>query len=103
MLNTARNNQELAWEDGHDPVPELHVEFAGEDQKQLVCLVVLVPDQLPFGLHQPNFIVVVTGDDLGSEVLAKLVKLLSEIDFHRLTLGHWASPQEGSGGQDRHG
>jgi len=81
VFNAFWDNDHFAACQGFASVAKIHIKLSVENDEDLVHIVVLMPDKIPFYLHQLDVVVVEFGDDFGSPVFIKLVKLLVEIDF----------------------
>src|SRR5258705_9541299 len=81
MLDSVRDDDELARLDYEVAVPQLHPQPALHDQKQLVLALVMVPDELALEFRELHETVVYLADGFGSPLILKAAEHLGEIDF----------------------
>jgi hypothetical protein len=62
MLDAPGNNEHLSGAKGHCPVSHLNLQGALEDEKEVVCFLVFVPDELALGLDDHDIKIVDLGD-----------------------------------------
>ena len=84
MLNPARNDEQFTGAEGDGAVAKIDLERAANDEKELVCVLVGVPDKLPVELRELDVLTVEFGDDLRGPRLGKRSELLRQADL----LGH---------------
>src|SRR4051794_30792984 len=80
VLDAARDDEELAGLEHDVAVAELDHQAAGDDEEELVGLVVLVPDELTLRLDHDQLVVVHVADDGGLVFAPEQGELLGEID-----------------------
>jgi hypothetical protein len=88
MLDAAGHDEQLAWGELDVAVAQLDREPAGEDEEEVVGLVVLVPHELAVCLDDLDLVVVQIPDDARAEWGVEQRELLREVDlvFHRPSL-----------------
>src|SRR5437588_7966260 len=79
MLDAVRNDDELAWLDHEVLVSQLHPQPALHDQKQLVLMLVVMPDEFTLELGELYEGVVHLADDFGTPLILKPAEHLGEI------------------------
>lgn len=85
MLDTSRDNDELAVSQRHRVIAELDAESAAHDKEELVGIIMMVPDELSLELRELHFLAVQLTDDFRPPVLIDLRQLLG--DIHLLHIG----------------
>src|SRR5262249_28040870 len=80
VLHATRDDDEFAGADADFAVPQLHPHAALHDEKHLVLVVVMMPDELALELHELDQAVVHLADDLGLPLILKPPKHLRQID-----------------------
>src|SRR5689334_3923381 len=81
MLNAVRDDDELARLDHKVGISQLHPQPALHDQKQLILVLVMVPDELTFELRELHVSVIYFAHDLGTPLILKPAEHFGEIDF----------------------
>src|SRR3989441_10586835 len=81
MLDAVWNDDELARLDHEVLVSQLHPQPALHDQKQLILVLVMVPDELTLELGELDEVVVHLAHDFGTPLILKPAEHLGEIDF----------------------
>src|SRR5262249_20668483 len=85
MLDTMRDDQELALFQPDVAVVQLHQQTALHDQEELIFSLVMMPDELAFELDQLDRGIVQLASDFGAPILIEHAKLLRQIHLlHRL-------------------
>ena len=56
VLNTLRDNEHLARSKRNGSIAQLDVELSLEDEKKIICLVMLVPNKLPLHLYDHHVV-----------------------------------------------
>ena len=62
MLDAPGNNEHLSGAKGHCPVSHLNLQGALEYEKEVVCFLVFVPDELALGLDDHDIKIIELGD-----------------------------------------
>lgn len=76
MLDTLRDDEHLAWVQLDTAVPELNGQLALQNQEEVVRLIVLVPVERPFDLHNHEIVSVELAHCTWLVVLTEQKKLL---------------------------
>lgn len=74
------DNEELAFSEIDDAVPEVHPEAPVEDEEELVFVLMGVPDEFAFDLDKLDVLPVEFADDTGVPVIGEEAELLAEVD-----------------------
>jgi hypothetical protein len=79
-------NEQLAWARVYIPVSELNGDVSLQHKKEVVRILVPVPNKLPFQLHYPKVVAVELPDCSRLPVFGECRELLGKIDaLHALT------------------
>lgn len=81
VLDTPRDDEEFTFGEGHDAVSKLDTECSTHDEKELVLVLMMMPDELALEFDKLHLLPVQLTDDFGPPVISDLRQLLGEIDF----------------------
>ena len=84
MFDSAGHDDEFTLVDYFDAFSELHLEGAPDDEKELVLLVVLVPDEFALELGQPDVLAVELADHPRIPVIREPRELFADVDLLHL-------------------
>jgi len=84
VLDTARDDKQLAGSEVDRAVTQLDRQAAVQDEEEVVRVGVRVPHELALGRDDLNLEVVELGDDPGTEVLVEDGELRGEVDLRPL-------------------
>ncbi len=76
VLHPSRDDQELAFVKFDGPVAEVDAQMAAQDQKELVLVLMVVPDKLALEFDQFDVLPVQLTDDARGPVLAEARELV---------------------------
>jgi AraC-like DNA-binding protein len=85
MLDALGHDQEVPGPQLHIPFSHLHRQATRDDEEELVCIDVLVPDPLALDLDELHLAVVQLGDDLGPPEIVEPAQALFEIHLTHVT------------------
>src|SRR5262249_12698120 len=63
MLDTPRNDQELSCLEPNEPIAKLHAESTLHDEKQLILVLMMVPDKRSEEFHQFDMLAIEFASD----------------------------------------
>ena len=81
MFDALRHDEQFSGPERHGAVAKLDVEHPVEHQKQIVRVVMLVPDELALNPDEADVIVVVSRDDPRRPMVRKRLELRRQIDL----------------------
>lgn len=81
VLNAPRHNEELAFLDNDIALTQPHKQRAFDDEKELILVLMVMPDELPLQLRQLHLLAIGLTDDARTPVLGEERKLFLQIDF----------------------
>jgi hypothetical protein len=81
VLHATRNDNEFTLLDPFLPIAEIHAESAGQDEKQLVFVFVVMPDEFALKFHQLYELAVETANDFRPPMFGKKSEFVSEINL----------------------
>ncbi len=85
VLDTAGDDEELSWSEGHVPVAHLDGQLAARNEKELIRVLMGVPHELALKLDHLNLVVVQPGNHLGRPLLGEQGKPFGNVNgdmFH---------------------
>ncbi len=88
MFDAPRHDEDFSLVQRHTAVPELHPHASLPDEKQLVLIVMMMPDEFPLELHELDLLAVEACHDLRAPMLGETGEFVVEID--RCNRGHGA-------------
>src|SRR5271166_2107534 len=93
MLDAPGHDQKLAFIQPDVAVTELHAESSVDDQKQLVFVVMLMPDKLAMEFHQLDVLPVQLANDPGAPVVVEEGELLTQVHLGDRSVSEDASDE----------
>jgi hypothetical protein len=97
VLYALGHDEYFAWTDPNGAIPQLNCDVPKENQKEVVGIVVLVPDEFTLDLHNHEVMPIEATDNPRLPVVRKCCELIDKIyrvsDFHLLPLTSDTSPQ----------
>lgn len=88
MLDTVRNDDELAWAKVHDSTTEFDTEAASKAEKEFILAFVLMPHKGPAELHEFDFLPVELTYDFGTRRSARGQRPSAAHEGPRTSLPH---------------
>jgi hypothetical protein len=83
MLNTARNNEDVARVEHYVSISEGDRETATDDQEEVISFIMLVPDERALDLDDLQLVIVEVADNPRHVGLVQQREVLSQIDLRR--------------------
>jgi hypothetical protein len=95
VLNTTRNDVELAFFEDNDSVSQMNAQLALEYEEEFIFVGVMVPNELAFDFHELNVLAIELADYARAPDFGELPKFVGEVHLVDLARAHGCRPTAG--------